>query len=112
MQRSYVRKTFRSSLYKRKTFLHAYKYVLFGKTDVMSAVNTKLYQMLEGNKILILFYFILFFDLVIVFVAFLTQWDFFHHDKATKFLFLEGSLGSDILRRGSLKWLCWGFMQL
>lgn len=72
----------------------------------MIAVNTMLYQMLEGNKILI------FFDLVIVLVAFLTQWDFFHHDKATKFLFLEGSFSSDILRRGSLKSVCWGFMQL
>lgn len=39
----------------RETFMHAYKYVLFlcGKTNVMIAVNTMLYQMLEGNKILI-----------------------------------------------------------
>jgi len=86
--------------------MHAYRYVLFGKTDVLIAVNATLYQMLEGNKILI------FVDLVIVLVTFLTQWDFFHHDKATKFLFLEGGLGSDILRRGSLKPVCWGFMQL
>lgn len=50
--------------------MHAYNYVLFGKTNVTIAVNTTLYQMLEGNKILI------FFDLVIVLVAFLTQWDF------------------------------------
>lgn len=35
--------------------MHAYKYVPVGKTDVMIAVNTMLYQMLEGNKILIFF---------------------------------------------------------
>lgn len=85
--------------------MHAYQCVLFGKTGVMIAVNTMLYQMLEGNKVLI-FYFI---DLVIVLVACLTQWDFFHHDKAIEFLFLEGSLGSDILRRGSLKPVFLGF---
>lgn len=56
------------------------------------------YQMLEGNKILIIL-FLFYFDLVIVLVAFLTQWNFFHHDKATRFLFLEGSSGSDILRK-------------
>lgn len=49
--------------------------------------------MLEGSKILIIL-FLFYFDLVIVLVAFLTQWDFFHHDKATRFLFLEGSSGS------------------
>lgn len=77
--------------------MHAYQCVLFGRTGVMIAVNTMLYQMLEGNKVLV-FYFI---DLVIVLITCLTQWDFFHHDKAIKFLFLEGSLGSDILGRGS-----------
>lgn len=35
--------------------MHAYEYVLFGKTNVRIAVNTMLYQMLEGNKILIFF---------------------------------------------------------
>lgn len=54
--------------------------------------------MLEGNTILIIL-FLFYFDLVIVLVAFLTQWDFFRHDKATRFLFLEGSSGSDILRK-------------
>lgn len=72
----------------------------------MIAVKTMLYQMLEGNKVLV-FYFV---DLVIVLVACLTQWDFFHHDKAI--MFLEGSLGSDILRRGSLKPMSWGFRQV
>lgn len=32
--------------------MHAYQCVLFGKTGVMIAVNTMLYQMLEGNKVL------------------------------------------------------------
>lgn len=88
--------------------MHAYQCVLFERTGLIIAVKTMLYQMLEGNKVLV-FYFI---DLVIVLVACLTQWDFFHHDKAIKFLFLEGSLGSDILRRGSLKPVSWGFRQV
>lgn len=37
-----VLKTFRSSLYKRKTFMHAYQCVLLGKTGVLIAVNTML----------------------------------------------------------------------
>lgn len=57
-------------------------------------------------------------DLVIMLVTFLTQWDFFHHDKATKFLLLEGDIqilfkrSSDIVRRGSWKPECWVFTQL
>lgn len=40
-------------------------------------------------------YWFFFIDLVIVLLALMTQWDFFfHYDKATKFLFLEGSLHS------------------
>lgn len=57
-------------------------YILLEETKGIISLNTMLHQMLEGNET--------FFDSVIVYIDFLTQQDVFHHDHATKFLFLQG----------------------